>query len=82
MTMTRQVTQYASGRVIRRLTRAVPWIGAIVAVAAVGRAIRRKGFLGGTLDTALDAVPFVGAAKNLVEATRGRDFIPDTCRPR
>ena len=29
------------------------------------------------LDTALDAVPFVGAAKNLAEVVRGRDFIPD-----
>jgi hypothetical protein len=46
----------------------VPWIGTIVAIAAVGHAIRRKRFLGGTLDTALDAVPC--AAKNLVEVGR------------
>jgi hypothetical protein len=29
------------------------------------------------MHTALDFVPFVGTAKNLVEAGRGRDFFPD-----
>jgi hypothetical protein len=55
----------------------MPWIGAVVAVAAVGTAIRRKGLLGGALDTALDATPGVGAMKNAFEAIRGRDFIED-----
>ena len=39
--------------------------------------MKRKGFFGGILDTGLNAVPFVGAAKNTVELVRGRDFIPD-----
>ena len=55
----------------------MPWIGAVVAIAAFGAAIRRKGFLGGALDTALDATPGVGAVKNVFEAIRGRDFIKD-----
>jgi len=55
----------------------MPWIGAVVAIAAVGSAMRRKGFLGGALDTALDATPGVGAVKNVFEAIRGRDFIKD-----
>ena len=55
----------------------MPWIGAVVAVAAVGAAIRRKGVFGGALDTALDATPVVGAVKNTLEAIRGRDFIED-----
>ena len=45
--------------------------------AAVGAAIRRKGLIGGTLDTALDVMPGVGAVKNAFEAIRGRDFIKD-----
>jgi hypothetical protein len=77
MALTQQVTQYARGRVIRRLSRSIPWIGAVVAIAAVGTAIRRKGVFGGTLDTALDATPWVGAVKNAAEAIRGRDFIKD-----
>jgi hypothetical protein len=55
----------------------MPWIGAIVAIAAIGTAVRRKGLFGGVLDTGLDALPGVGAAKNAVEAIRGRDFIKD-----
>jgi hypothetical protein len=77
MALTQQVTQYARGRLIRRLSRSIPWIGAVVAIAAVGTAIRRKGVVGGALDTALDATPWVGAVKNAAEAIRGRDFIKD-----
>ena len=77
MTLTRQVSQYARGRLIRRLSRSMPWIGAVVAIAAMGTAIRRKGVFGGALDTALDATPGVGALKNAFEAIRGRDFIKD-----
>jgi hypothetical protein len=55
----------------------MPWIGAVVAIAAIGAAIRRKGLIGGTLDTALDVLPGVGAVKNAFEAIRGRDFIKD-----
>ena len=61
----------------RRMTRAVPWIGGAIALLTLGGAIRRKGWVGGTLHTALDFVPFVGMAKNLAEARRGRDYFPD-----
>ncbi len=77
MAFTHRIGQYATRRVTRRLIRAVPWIGGIVALVAIGRAVRRKGLVGGTLDTMLDFVPFVGGAKNLAEISRGRDFIPD-----
>ena len=77
MAITRQVAQYARGRLVRRLVRSVPWVGAVVAIAAVGTAIQRKGFFGGALDTALDATPGVGFVKNAFEAIRGRDFIKD-----
>jgi hypothetical protein len=77
MAITQQLTQYAGHRLTRRLYRSVPWIGAIFALATIGSAIRRKGLVGGTLDTALDFTPLVGGAKNLIEAGRGRDFIRD-----
>jgi hypothetical protein len=77
MGVTKQIGQYARGRVIRRLARSMPWVGGLVAIAAVGAAVRRKGLFGGTLDTALDAIPGVGALKNAAEAIRGRDFIRD-----
>lgn len=57
--------------------RAVPWLGAVVALATLGAAIRRKGTLRGTADTALDFLPFVGGLKNALEVVRGRDFLAD-----
>ena len=80
MGMSKQLRQYAARRVTRRLVRAVPWIGGIVALVTIGSAIRRKGFVGGSLDTALDMIPYVGGAKNLAEIGRGRDFIRDKQR--
>jgi hypothetical protein len=77
MAATKLLRQYATRTATRRLTRAIPWIGGAIALVTLGSAIRRKGFLGGTVHTGLDFIPFVGAAKNLAEAVRGRDFIPD-----
>jgi hypothetical protein len=76
----RQIQQYAARRVTRKLTRAVPWLGAVIALATLGAAIRRKGWLGGTVDTALDFTPVVGTIKNMAEVGRGRDFIRDRAR--
>jgi len=61
----------------RRLLRSAPWVGAVVALATLGASMRRKGAVGGVVDTALDFVPFVGGLKNAAEAMRGRDFIRD-----
>jgi hypothetical protein len=68
-------------RIARRLSHSVPFLGTVIALVTIGAAIRRKGWLGGTANTALDAIPFVGAAKNVVEVARGRDFFPDRQRP-
>jgi hypothetical protein len=76
-----QLSQYAQRRMTRRLYRSVPWIGGFIALVTIGRAMRRKGFLGGAVDTVLDFIPFVGAAKNMAEISRGRDFIPDRATP-
>lgn len=77
MSIRRQVVQYGQRRVARRLLRAAPWLGGVIALATLGAAIRRKGAFGGVLDTALDFIPFVGGVKNAAEVVRGRDFIRD-----
>jgi hypothetical protein len=59
------------------MSRALPVLGAAIAAATVFSAMRRKGVISGTLDSALNAMPIVGAAKNAVEVVRGRDFFPD-----
>ena len=77
MSISRQVVQYGQRRVTRKLLRAAPWVGAVVALATLGTAMRRKGAVKGAIDTALDFIPFVGGIKNAAEVARGRDFIQD-----
>jgi hypothetical protein len=77
MAKSSRIRSYAGRKIARRLTRSIPYVGAIIALATLGSAIRRKGVFGGALHTGLDAVPFVGGAKNLAEFARGRDFFPD-----
>jgi hypothetical protein len=80
--MSQHVKRYATRRATKRLYRAMPWVGGLVALATVGAAIRRKGLIGGTVNTVLDFIPFVGGAKNLAEAARGQDFIRDKAKLR
>ena len=69
--------RYGERRLKRRVARSLPWVGGVIALATLAGAIRRKGWIGGSLNTALDAIPFVGGAKNIAEVYRGRDFIRD-----
>ena len=77
MAVVSQAVRYGGRRVTRRFARSIPWIGTALALFTIGDAIRRKGVMGGTLDCTLNAVPFVGALKNMAEVVRGRDFLPD-----
>ncbi len=77
MPVVKQVGKYAGNKLTRRLTRSIPWIGGILAVATLSSAVRRKGWVHGALHIALDVIPYVGGAKNLAEMARGRDFFPD-----
>jgi hypothetical protein len=72
-----QASRFGQIRLAQRVGRSLPWIGAAIALVTLGSAIRRKGFVGGAVDTALNAVPFVGGMKNVAELYRGRDFIRD-----
>jgi hypothetical protein len=72
-----RIKRYARRKITKRLIRAVPWVGTVIAIAAFGSAVRQKGMFNGTLNTALDAIPFLGSAKGVAEIVRGRDFLPD-----
>jgi hypothetical protein len=80
MAMKPYVKRYAQRKLMKRVIRAVPVVGTLLAVATLGRTLRQKGLINGTISAALDAVPFVGGAKILAEAARGRDFLPDLPR--
>ena len=75
--MSNRVARWGGARLSSRLRKSVPIVGGVIAVATVVGTMRRKGVIGGAFDTGLNAVPFVGAMKNLVEMARGRDFFPD-----
>lgn len=81
MSVSAQAGQYVRRRLTRKLIRAVPFLGAAVALVTLGAAVRRKGVLRGTVDTALDFIPVVGGIKNTAEIVRGRDLLRDRTRP-
>jgi hypothetical protein len=58
----------------------MPIMGAAIGLATLAATMRRKGIVRGVLDTGLNAMPLLGAAKAVVEVARGRDLFPD--RPR
>ncbi len=77
MPMTERLVRWGGMKLSRRFSRSLPILGVVVAAATIAAAVRRKGLVGGVVDSGLNAIPFVGAAKNVVELTRGRDFIRD-----
>ena len=81
MTRSSRLARWGTARLSRRLSRSIPILGAAIAVATVVATMRRKGVISGVLDTSLNALPGIGAAKNVIEVARGRDFFPDRPRP-
>jgi hypothetical protein len=69
--------RWGGARFSRRVARSIPFVGALVALATIRVTMQRKGFVGGLADTGLNAIPYVGALKNVVEVVRGEDFFPD-----
>ena len=76
MTIAHRITSWGGARLSRRVSRSLPLLGAAIAVVTVASTLRRKGVISGTLDTGLNAVPFVGAAKNLIEVVRRTRLFP------
>jgi hypothetical protein len=81
MTRSSRLARWGSARLSRRLSRSIPILGAAIAAVTGVATMRRKGVISGVLDTGLNALPGIGAAKNVVELARGRDFFPDRPRP-
>jgi hypothetical protein len=82
MTALGSMLGWSGAHVSRRLVRSIPLLGAVVVIATLGVAMRRKGVVGGLVDAGLNAVPVLGAVKNVAEVVRGRDFVPDRPPPR
>ncbi len=61
---------------LRRFGKSIPYVGTAMAIGFVGSDIKRKGLVKGVLNSGIDAIPFVGFAKNAVELATG-DFFSD-----
>ena len=72
----RKVLHAGGWQVAKRVAKTIPFGGTAVAIVLVGSDIRNKGLVKGLVNSGIDAIPFVGLAKNAVELVRG-DFIPD-----
>ena len=74
--ITRKLAHAGGWQVVKRVAKTLPFGGTAVAIVLVGSDIRNKGVVRGLVNSGIDAIPFVGLAKNAVELVRG-DFIPD-----
>ncbi len=72
----RKLLHAGGWQVAKRAAKMVPFGGTAVALVLVGSDIKKKGVVKGIANSGIDAIPFVGLAKNAVELFTG-DFIPD-----
>ncbi len=75
-TIKRKLLETGGWHLVKRVGKSVPYVGTAIAIGLVGQSIRRKGLVKGVVNSGLDAIPFVGLAKNAVEFFTG-DLIPD-----
>jgi hypothetical protein len=73
----RKIAHAAGWQLFKRGAKMLPFGGTAVAIILVGSDIKQKGVVNGVVNSAIDAIPFVGLAKNGIEIVRGRDFLPD-----
>ena len=62
--------------VLKKLLKAIPYVGPLISVGFAGHEIKKKGLVPGVIHVGLDVTPVVGTAKNVVEIFTG-DWIPD-----
>lgn len=75
-TLTRKLAEAGGWKVARRVAKSIPYVGTVMTLGLIGYDIKKKGVVGGVLNSGIDAIPFVGLAKNAVEFFTG-DFFPD-----
>ena len=77
----RKILHAGGWQLVKRGAKMLPFGGTVIAVSLVGHDIKKKGLVNGVLNSGIDAIPFVGLAKNAVEIFAG-DFIPDKDAPK
>ena len=59
-----------------RLVKVLPLVGCFFVLANAPNVLRRKGYLFGTIELALDLLPVICLLKAAIEALTGSDLIP------
>ena len=72
----RKLVHAGGWQVAKRAAKMVPFGGTVVVVGLWGHDMKKKGVVRGTINSGIDAIPFVGFAKNAIELFTG-DFIAD-----
>lgn len=76
----RKIVHAGGWTIAKRVAKSIPYVGTAMAIGLVGYDIKRKGVVKGVLNSGLDAIPFVGLGKNVVEFFTG-DLLPDKNPP-
>ena len=76
ISLKRKMVHAGGWKVAKRVAKSIPYVGTAFAIGLVGYDIKRKGVVKGVLNSGLDAIPFVGLGKNVVEFFTG-DLLPD-----
>ena len=72
----RSLVRSGGMRIVKKVGKAVPVVGTAVVIGMTAYEIKKKGLFRGIVNTALDATPIVGTAKNVIEVFTG-DWLPD-----
>jgi hypothetical protein len=72
----RKAVEAGGWQVAKRVAKSVPYLGSLMAIGLVGYDIKKKGVVKGVINSGLDAIPFVGTGKNIIEFFTG-DLLPD-----
>lgn len=75
-TLKRKAAEAGGWMAAKRIAKSVPYLGGALALGMVGYDIKKKGVVKGVINSGLDAIPFVGLGKNVIEFFTG-DLIPD-----
>ncbi|NOT61853.1 MAG: hypothetical protein HOP19_16690 [Acidobacteria bacterium] len=72
----RSLLRAGGTRLVKKVGKALPVVGTAVVIGMTAYEVKKKGLLRGIVNTALDATPVIGTAKNVIEVFTG-DWLPD-----
>jgi hypothetical protein len=72
----RSIVRAGGSRLALKAAKSAPIVGTVLVIGLVGYEIKKKGLIRGIVNTALDATPVVGVAKNAIEVFTG-DWLAD-----